>query len=183
MVIFQHSFVWIKLDGRFKFCQKNYVSNLYTLRVIKVWSWLLYGEKWVKNRQKYEFPRKFVAAAKSAKIGQLQTTIAGKVYLLSLSFFCMVLDICLGIQNQLSDWFYLFIWWNASKPANWYFWIFFYFGQVWWFRGPPVYFFQISFNWKRFFVHSSFFSENRVLNKLIYFLQGGHNDPPWACKG
>ena len=41
----------------------------------------------VKNRHEFEFPRKFVAAAKSAKIGQLQTTIAGKVYIRSLSFF------------------------------------------------------------------------------------------------
>ena len=37
----------------------------------------LYG----KNRHEYEFPRKCVAAAKLAKIGRLQTTIAGKVYL------------------------------------------------------------------------------------------------------
>ena len=40
----------------------------------------------VKNRQGYGFPGKFVAAAKSAKIGQLQNTIVGKVYRQSISF-------------------------------------------------------------------------------------------------
>ena len=124
----------------------NFVSNLYTLRVINVWSWLLYGEKWVKNRQKYEFSRKFFAAAKSAKIGQLRTTIAGKIYIRSLSFFCIVLDICLRIKNQLSDWFYLFIWWNASKPANWYFWeIFFWFWPSSVVRGTPPRIFFFNF--------------------------------------
>jgi hypothetical protein len=39
------------------------------------------------NYHQYEFPQKFVAVAKSAKIGQFQMAIAEKVYLPSLSFF------------------------------------------------------------------------------------------------
>ena len=40
----------------------------------------------VKNRHEYRFPRKFFAAAKLAKIGQLYIAIAGKLYIRPLSF-------------------------------------------------------------------------------------------------
>jgi len=79
----------------------------------------------------------------------------------------MALDICIGIQNQLSDWFYLFIWWIDSIVANLYFWKYFFrFGKVRWFGGPHIYFFRFFFDGKIFFVHLSFFSENGVRNKL-----------------
>ena len=103
----------------------------------------------------------------------------------------MALDTCLSIQNQLSDWVYLFIWWNDSKPANWYFWKYFFrFWSSSVIRGtPPNIFFRIFFDGKIFFVHSSFFSENGVRNELQtkesqrFFRGGVIMTPPLDLQG
>ena len=54
---------------------------------------------------------------------------------------------------------------------------------------PPVYIFLIFFDGKIFYVHSSFFSDNGVRNKLLtkglrrFFSRGIHYDPPLELQG
>jgi len=98
----------------------------------------------------------------------------------------MVLDTCLGIQNQLSDWVYLFIWWNDSKPANWYFWrkkFRFWPSSV--IQGTPHIFFFEFFSMAKFSSSIELFSIKLQTKESRRFFPGGWSlwPPPLDLQG